>query len=240
MYSDLSKYCAGFHGVLCATLLLLCARSEKPPLIAWFLFAILLFVLSLSGSRSSWLYLIAIAVLAMWLYRSEATKDRKRLMVLAMMLVPGFVIAQLLAQLPWLAAPEPAITATERIFELVSGGSARFQLWGEAWAMFLDSPLLGVGYGQFAWNHFLLSAGAADASLAGLTNHAHNLFLQLIAEFGLVGGALLLAGIVIWIVGLRSERPTLELWWVVCILAIVGIHSLLEFSLAALYSSHIV
>lgn len=233
MYGNLVQpnHFATYIALALASMLLLCARSAKPPLIAWILFAILLFVLSLSGSRSSWLYLIAIAVLAWWLYRSEATKDRKRLMVLAILLVPGFVLAQLLALLPWLAAPEPAITATERIFELVSGGSARFQLWREAWAMFLDSPLIGVGYGRFAWNHFLLSAGAADASLAGLTNHAHNILLQLMAELGLVGGVLLLAGLVIWFVGLRSERPTLELWWVVCILAILGIHSLLELPL---------
>ena len=233
MYGNLVQpnHFATYIALALTSLVLLCARSAKPLLIAWFLYAILLFVLSLSGSRSSWLYLIMVAISAMWFYRRKATGERKRLMVFAVLLVPGFVLAQLVAQLPWLAAPEPSVTATERLVALVSGGSARFQLWREAWAMFLEAPLFGAGYGQFSWNHFLLSASATEATLTGNANHAHNILLQWMAELGLVGVVLPLAALAIWFLGLKRQQATVETWWAICILAIIGIHSLLELPL---------
>ena len=233
MYGNLVQpnHFATYTALALVSLLLLCVRSAKPARVAGVLFAILLFVLSLSGSRSSWIYLVMIAIAAMWFYRLESTNERKRLKIYAMLLVPGFVLVQFVAQLPWLAAPEPSVTATERLVALVSGGSVRFQLWREAWAMFLEAPLFGAGYGQFAWNHFLLSASATEASLVGNTNHAHNILLQWMAELGLVGIVLPLAGLAVWLPGLKRRQATVEMWWAICILAVIGIHSLLELPL---------
>ncbi|MBX9812686.1 MAG: Wzy polymerase domain-containing protein [Burkholderiales bacterium] len=214
-----------------ASLLFLCARGKVPLVVAGLLSCLLLYVLSLTGSRSAWLYLVAMAVLATLLYRKDNNTGHRRLLIFSLLLLPGFVLAQGLAHSPWLSAPTPLTTSTERLIELASGASDRLQLWREAWLMFLQSPLLGVGYGQFAWQHFLLAGTIEGASLTGHTNHAHNIFLQFLAETGLPGAVTLLAGITIWLWGLRRLELSLESWWVLAMLAVLGIHSMLEYPL---------
>ena len=55
-------------------------------------------------------------------------------------------------------SPTGTVTVVERIFDHPTNSSIRFYLWKEAWHMFLQEPLLGVGTGQFAWHHFQLAA----------------------------------------------------------------------------------
>lgn len=207
----------------------------KPYLVAVFALP-LLFVLALSGSRSGWLYLIALVVLATWFYlRNRAAAEGRRLGgklgTMAWALIPAFVLMQWLAQTAWLAAPVPVITSSDRLFDLASGNSIRFYLWHEAWLMFLQSPLLGVGFGQFAWNHFQLLALFRQPEVNGLYNHAHNIVMQLLAETGLVGITIFFVALAAWLLGLRRRVFDIQTWWILALLSIVGIHSMLEFPL---------
>ena len=77
----------------------------------------------------------------------------------------------------------------DRLFDLASGWSPRMAVWKEAWQMFATAPLLGVGFGQFAWYHFLQVSLADPAVVPGLFDHAHNLILQMLAELGVFAGA---------------------------------------------------
>ena len=97
--------------------------------------------------------------------------------------------------------------------------------------MFASSPLLGVGFGQFAWRHFLQVSAADPAVAPGLFDHAHNLFLQLLAELGIFAGAALVITLVAWIAGVLREAASPERWWVLAVAAVAGIHSMLEYPL---------
>lgn len=63
--------------------------------------------------------------------------------------------------------------------------SERLLMWNSAWNMFKDHPVFGVGLGQYKDNyqHKYISPKAKEPNLA----HAHNNFLQMLAENGIVG-----------------------------------------------------
>lgn len=193
--------------------------------------AVMLFVLSLSGSRSAWVYLISITILAGLTYRATRSTDMRRAMLFAVALVPGLAVAHLIAQLPWLAPPTLHTTVIDRLFTLAATPSERLQLWREAWAMFLGEPVLGVGWGQFAWHNFMLAGELDGMALTGLYNHAHNLVLHLLAETGIVGAAVAGAGIVLWVRNAWPLLPSSSGLWIWACAAVLGLHSMLEYPL---------
>ena len=214
-----------------ASLGLLFARDRLPAWVVSLLAGVLLFALALAASISAWLYVALLAILAAGLYARDSTSANRRLAVYAMALLLGFAAAQGLTGLPWLEAPLPVVTATERLFEPVPSVGIRLQLWHEALLIFLQSPLMGVGIGQFAWHHFTLADTAGVAPLGGLFNNAHNIVLQLMAEMGAAGMLILVGGVVVWLWGLRRLPFTPDSWWMLSLLGVVGLHSLIEFPL---------
>jgi O-antigen ligase len=207
------------------------ARERIPPTIAGLAAAILLFALALSASISAWFYVALLVILSIALYLRERSSAHRQLAVYAIAVLLGFALAQGLARTPWLAGPVPLETATERLFESVPSFSVRLQLWHEAVLIFLQSPLLGVGFGQFAWHHFTLLETAGVSPLLGLFHNAHNIILQLLAEMGAAGALVLLAGVGIWLWGLRRQPLGIEGWWMLALLGVIGLHSLSEYPL---------
>ena len=231
VYGNLAQpnHFADYTCLALASLLFLSATGRLQWTVATVLAVLMLFVLTLCGSRSTWLYLFVLLALSAWWYRRN--RNNAALLIASVLLIPGFALMQWVAQLPWLAAPTPTLTSIQRLFELASGGSIRFELWREAWFMFLQSPLLGVGFGQFAWQHFLYGVIFKSPDINGLYNHAHNIVMQLLAETGLAGTLVVGAGVASWLYGLRRATFDLHQWWLLSLLIIIGIHSMLEFPL---------
>jgi O-antigen ligase len=209
----------------------------------------LLFVLTLSGSRSSWLYLLLMAVLAWWWARRDT--GQRRLLRYSLLLIAGFGIMHLIVQLPFMAKADSSITM-QRLFGEGASGDIRLYLWRESWLMFTQSPWLGVGFGQFAWHHFQLVPLMQQGNIMGLYNNAHNLVFHLAAETGVVGLLIFFASLGVWCFGLYrqhaiSNRTNLmengqhqmkrdaAHWWGYAILGVLAIHSLLEYPLWYLY-----
>jgi O-antigen ligase len=191
---------------------------------------ILLPSLAATGSRSIWLYLGLLALLALLLWRHDRS-DARRFAVAALCVLPGFLAANWLMQLslgPPPASPLPAVTSAERVFDLASGINIRLQLWREAWDLFLGAPLLGAGTGQFAWHHFLYQASGGAPADPRVFNHAHNLPLHLMAETGAAGALIVAGALLAWLAKLRGARLDLEWCWLLALLGVLGILSLLE------------
>jgi hypothetical protein len=67
-----------------------------------------------------------------------------------------------------------------------AGGSGRYQLWENAWSAFESEPVRGIGAGAFeAW-------WTRTGSRYQPVRDAHSLYLETLAQLGIVGGALLL------------------------------------------------
>jgi O-antigen ligase len=223
-----------------ASLVFLFAAARLPIWVLIPLALPLLLVLSLSGSRSSGIYLFAVLALSLLLYWrgtlcTEGYVAKRRLMITSFLLITGFVLMQwLLVKTSMFVVPTGSITVADRIFDQASGTSVRIYLWQEAWHMFLQAPILGIGTGQFALHHFHLSTVFQNPEITGIYNNAHNLILHLLAETGLVGTLPVVVGIVLWLFGLYSVRRQsldLSLWWLLAIVGIMGIHSLHEYPL---------
>lgn len=78
----------------------------------------------------------------------------------------------------------------------VNGGSGRTSIWTVAWRMVEDNPVLGVGANNFrdASIHYVLRPGVLERSdlIVDTPKVAHNTYLQVLAELGVVGAALFL------------------------------------------------
>lgn len=189
----------------------------------------LLFVLVLSGSRSSWLYMLGMVLLAfLWQRRDKACKP---LLTYTLWLLLGFGLMHWVVQIPWLAGSSGNVTTLQRLLAGDTNGSIRLYLWHEAWLIFTQYPLLGAGLGQFAWQHFQLAPLLHATEISGLYNNAHNLLFQLAAEMGLAGLAILLLALGVWLWHGRREQLTIYHWWGYAVLGVIGIHSMLEYPL---------
>lgn len=193
----------------------------------------LLFGLALSGSRSSWLYVLLMAGLAWWWARRDVTM--RSLLRYAVLLVVGFAAMNLIAQMSFMFGADSGTDTVQRIIANTGSGdtrgSIRLYLWHEAVLIFLQSPWLGVGLGQFAWHHFELLPSLRAGNITGLYNNAHNLIFQLAAETGIAGLLALFASMGIWFYGLRRAARGAAHWWGYTALGVLAIHSLLEYPL---------
>jgi len=193
----------------------------------------MLFVMVLSGSRSSWLYLLFTAGLAyLWQRRTPMLRP---LFYYSLALLLGFGLMHLVVQMPWLEGATGSVTTTERLFGDNASGGIRLHLWREAALIFAQYPLLGAGFGQFAWEHLQLAAELRNTNIAGLYNNAHNLVMQMAAEGGLSGLAVLLGTLALWLWQLRTAERDIYHWWGYGMMLVLGIHSLLEYPLWYLY-----
>ncbi len=189
----------------------------------------MLFVLVLSGGRSAWLYLISALVLGfIWQRKNSSLKP---LFIYCIWIFIGFALMHFVVQIPWLEGARPSITSVERMFGSAWQGNIRSHLWHEAVLIFAQFPLMGAGFGQFAYQHLQLAVTLHNPGITGLYNNAHNVVLQLAAETGLAGVAILMGtlGIWFWHSVVRPAQFTIYHWWGYAALAVLGIHSLLEY-----------
>lgn len=189
----------------------------------------LLFVLVLSGSRSVWLYLLLMAGMA-WLWQ-RSDKSCLPLLRYSLLLLLGFGLMHAVVQIPWLEGAAGSITTMRRLFGEGTSGSIRLYLWQEGWQIFTRFPVLGAGFGQFAWQHFQLGPVLQNPNIVGLYNNAHSLVLQIAAEMGLAGLFILLGMLAMWLIQCGRSQRTVYHWWGYALLGVLAIHSLLEYPL---------
>jgi len=211
--------------------------------------AIFLYALSLSGSRSTWLYLVAALALSLWFRaRTDAPRLRRAALTLAVLL-PLFWLLQyamarygLATRIGVPVAGHGMVTPDERFMADLaqgllskSGGtglSIRLYMWHQALLMWSRAPLLGVGFGQYGGVFFQQAAELSRYHIANYDRNAHNALMQLLAETGLLGTALVGAGLGAWLWGLRRRLAvTAETWWMLCLLSVLFVHSMLEYPL---------
>ncbi len=191
--------------------------------------AVMVATIFLSGSRGGMIAIfVELAVLAVILFQ------QKRSVRVAIGL--GAFVVVLAVMLTWLGGKEltarvSSISAESRTE--ISGGM-RSSIDRDTLHMFRDKPVLGWGLGTFPTVYPQFRTFYTNF----FVNEAHNDYLQLLSETGLVG-----FGIMIWflVVLFRSAIPKIGTWMVdvngavtlACLLGVSGIlvHSLFDFNL---------
>lgn len=168
-----------------------------------------------SGSRLCWLILPAAAL---------AARDRRALALWAACFT-AFVAFRLGPAAA--AVTREAVDAASNAHEAVE---SRWALASLAWRVWLDHPMFGAGFGEFAYQSYL---HLRPGDPAGLERHAHNAALQLLAETGVVGTGILFAGFVAWArrVEWNKMGRSATARALASLLLIVGIYSCAEFPL---------
>ncbi len=194
--------------------------------------------MALSGSRGSWGYFAIALALVPLLRLGGHSREAKRILQLACFALAVFLLVQILNLYTGIfVGPEgrPSSSGERLIRYLEIGGTGerpiRFQLFLYAWLMFLSNPLLGVGFGEYAWRAFELSAGLGAGSPPGLDRHSHNLFLQLLAETGSAGLLCVAIPLLSWFWRMPWRSLTPDRCWMIGVVGVIGLHSMVEFPL---------
>lgn len=189
--------------------------------------AFALYILSLTGARSPWVFLTAFSLLAGGFYAGERSAVNRRLLLVSLLALVGLYLVPLaVAALQPSELPVP-VTGSERLAETFAI-EQRPAIFRAAWLMFVSAPTLGVGFRQFGLHNFVLNAGAGER---GLTDNAHNLVFHVMAEFGVLGVLALVAGITPWLLGLLRQPRTPAFWWLLALGAVLAVHSMVEYPL---------
>jgi O-antigen ligase len=167
-------------------------QRSDPSLLLYFLSALLAVSVLLCGSRAGAMVAVLIMVawiLAEWL-SSKGRRSRLQFCFRAICLV--VVVVSLL----FLFGPERLVEAALDLRQyIVPDSVARFSAAYGAWRMFLARPLFGIGAGAFqaAFPYFRAEG------LYGFYRHAHNDWVQWLAELGVLGSSIAVAALVtVW------------------------------------------
>jgi O-antigen ligase len=224
-----SNHFAGFVELVAplglALLLFRARRTEQVPMLLLFT-VVPVGALMLSGSRGGIIGLALEITLLAILSRTHQVGRRQLLGAAGIALLAGAFVL-------WLGVS----TAVQHFEKLAHGGIAqelRVSIYKDTWRIFLDRPWMGTGLGT------LVSAYPRYASFydGRVVDHAHNDYLELLADTGVVGGlcGVAFVGLLLWL-GLkglqaargRSGRAIRAGSLVAC--AGLLVHSLVDFNL---------
>lgn len=207
---------------------LLWGRPRLKPALAWALALLLGLAAAASASRTAAGHALLLGLLlALW-----PGADRRRAAGIWGVAVAAFVAGALLLPTVIQAATgtAPARSLLTRIAEGAADCSSRRVLWENVLYLIAQRPWAGWGWGELDFAHFW--ALYPQTRFCFILDNAHNLPLHMAVEFGLPAAGIALAGAALWVVG---RRP-----WAACpadhrlawaMLAIIGLHSLLEYPL---------
>lgn len=154
-----------------------------------------------TGTRRTWVKWASVGALAVLTVGFGASESRGGLVAAVVAIVAGFmffkhrrphVLALVLLIVgvgaAWFSV-NPA--AWQRITSFDEGGTGRTELWDVAWRMWQDHPVTGVGLDNFSVRSPLYAdqAGPLENAnfIAEVPYVAHNVYVQLLAETGLIG-----------------------------------------------------
>lgn len=213
----------------------LASQRKLPQWAFWLIACWLTLSMAWSSSRSVFLYALAwlpAAAFIIWRGRADTRRFGWLLAAAALLILGMQFVAPLINDgiQALLKAGNEAPTGVDR---LASNGSRRLVEWTKAWMIFKDYPLLGTGWGAFGVHsvalHVLPEFARVQESV--LFTHSHNSLLNLMAETGILGTGLVVAGIGgIYMVLLRNWRDPAVLL-AAAMVTVSILHSLVEYPL---------
>lgn len=188
-------------------------------------FSIILMIgLFLSGSRSAFLYYLCCGYFFFGLKAKNLNKPHlKRILFIFISVIAFISLLFFIASLFGLK-----FSQLHRYLYFSETVGTRSFLWGHAWIMFVNNPLLGVGWDAFAFQLIEQIGQSGNSNLWGVDQFAHNIFLQLLAGMGLFGFLSFMIPSTQFLWRQRSQPLCVNRQWWFCSLTILTIHSSLE------------
>lgn len=189
--------------------------------------ALLAVALAATASRGGFLQLLLVSALALWWGHGR----RGPLLRLYSVALASYGVAMF--ALPWVLEHWLGVVTERHLLTrmAVEGTcSSRLVLWRNVLELIAQKPWAGWGWNGLSYGHFITLYDAPR--FCGPLSNAHNLPLHLAVELGVpVAAALCLsvAGTCVWLRPWRETDASVQLGWGA--LAVVGLHSMLEYPL---------
>jgi O-antigen ligase len=207
-------------------------QTRRLPVIAWALLSVIFSTgLALTVSRGPWLQMGVIVVAGFWMAfaeirRNPALRRSNREWLVPVALGVLFFIVNALVR--WANVHfqlDLAESAADR-FKDAGQIAPRIALWKYGWTMFKTHPLLGVGWGEFPRYQydFVRTLGGVE-----IANNSHDIFLDLLGKTGLIGLAIVLLGLVAWLVRVVRAPHTAARVFGIALIGVLVMHALVEY-----------
>lgn len=125
---------------------------------------------------------------------------------------PAMLFIFILATVILLALSDNVFRLVASIFPSISEGTdtmgLRYKLWAAGWRMWLDHIIQGVGIGMYRFQMSAYAIGIPPRSIGAV---AHNTYIQLLSETGIVGLGIFLAMTVLTLKNLRITPKDLDI-----------------------------
>ncbi len=232
-YVDRDHYAGLMEMVVPVSAAYVLSRPRRDPLngMLWFAVVVPVVSLLLTGSRGGFISLLVEVAILGWvmIWRSPLPGRQMRVAALGLAVVAGtalcfwFVPTYVLAKIG---------TINSYVAETWEGN--RVTLWRNSLRIFREHPLTGTGMGSFVTVYPAHQTEVSDL----VTEHAHNDYVEALAETGLAGGVLILAALVLFFsiafrnlfVQLRRDPGWIQLGAAIACCGLL-IHSLFDFNL---------
>lgn len=163
-------------------------------------------VLSYSHSRSIILYLVIVTLISLCYKLPKNIGLILKFITAVIIVISVAAVARIIEELNLLGT------------EHYSADNIRIAMATHAIKEFMANPLMGIGFG----NYFYFQGDLFSV-------YAHNILLQLLSETGIIGTSIIVYALYRWF--RTAKAVSVEAWYLYSFLAIIGIHSLLEFPL---------
>jgi O-antigen ligase len=207
-------------------------QTRRLPVIVWALLSIIYSTgLALTVSRGPWLQMGVIVVAGFWMAFIEIRQNPERRRSNREWLIPialGVLFFVVNAFVRWANVRFQFgldVSAADR-FKDAGQIAPRLALWKYGWTMFKEHPLLGVGWGEFPRYQFDYVRWLGDVEIA---NNSHDIFLDLLGKTGAIGLAIVLLGLVAWLVRALRVQHTAARVFGIALIGVLVMHALVEY-----------
>ncbi|WP_118180973.1 PglL family O-oligosaccharyltransferase [Paraburkholderia phosphatilytica] len=207
-------------------------QTRRLPVLVWAVLSVIFSAgLALTVSRGPWLQMGVIVVAGFWMAFAEGRRNPGRPGNVREWLIPVVLFALFVAVnagIRWANVHyhlELDESAADR-FKDARQIAPRIALWKYGWTMFRMHPLLGVGWGDFPRYQFDLVRALGGVEIA---NNAHDIFLDLLAKTGVVGVAIVLVGLLAWLLRVVLAPHTAARIFGVALIGVLVMHALVEY-----------
>ena len=187
--------------------------------------------LALTVSRGPWLQMGVIVVAGLWMAlvqtrtEPQLRRSHRQWLIPVALAVLFFVVNALIRWANVRYHLELGQSAADR-FKDAGQIAPRLALWKYGWTMFRTHPLLGVGWGEFPSYQYQFAKALGGVEIA---NNSHDIFIDLLAKTGLIGLAIVLFGLVAWLVRVVRAPQSAARVFGIALIGVLVMHALVEY-----------
>jgi O-antigen ligase len=187
--------------------------------------------LALTVSRGPWLQMGVIVVAGFWMAFAQTRaepgmrRSHRQWLIPIALAVLFFVVNALIRWANVRYHLELGQSAADR-FKDAGQIAPRLALWKYGWTMFRTHPLLGVGWGEFPSYQYQFAKTLGGVEIA---NNSHDIFIDMLAKTGLIGLAIVLFGLLTWLVRVVRAPQSAARVFGVALIGVLVMHALVEY-----------